>query len=441
MNKNKQRKSKFKSKKIEHSFTGTMLTNYAGLSPIMNYMNKIKFGQKLNDIFSTDIQSATKFTNVQILMSVILASLSGVNRLKKITHFTGDPLVMALLGLNKQFNKDVISTRLKEFGQRGALKLDEFRLGLMKKNLEDSGLTSITLDADSTVTTVYGNQEGAAKGFNSHKKGAKSYHPLLAFVSELKLVANTWFRTGSAYTSNGICDFLNQTKAMLPSEIKNVFFRADSGFFAGALFDLLESFGWIYLVKVKLKNLKKLLEDQTWVELSEHIGVAICEFSYQAKGWKKPRILKAIRTIDHYEWVQYFGESICIPIYKYACYCSNLSLDAFELHQNYTERSESETWIEQVKSQLLAAKTLTNNFHANDILWQLNVLAYNLSVMMRYKIKKFVEQEHATFRDWFILVPAKLVKTGRQYKLKVYEHYYFKQRWRMFDNQLLYVYI
>jgi hypothetical protein len=30
-----------------------------------------------------------------------------------------------------------------------------------------------------------------------------------------------------------------------------VFFRADTGFFAGRLFDLLESFCWDYLVKVK----------------------------------------------------------------------------------------------------------------------------------------------------------------------------------------------
>jgi len=436
MKKNKQKKSKFKSKKIKHSFTGTMLTQYAGLSPIMKYFNNIGLGQKLNDVFSTDIYNSTKFTDAHVLMSVILASLSGVNRLKGITHFTGDPLVMAILGLKKQFNKDVISVRLKKLGQRGAYKFEEFRLSQMNKCLTDSELTSITLDADSTVTTVYGNQEGSAKGYNSHKKGAKSYHPLLAFASELKLVANTWFRTGSAYTSNGICDFLNQTKAMLPSNIEDVFFRADCGFFSGVLFDLIESFGWTYLVKVKMKNLKNLLEHQTWITMSDNEEIALCEFSYQAKGWNKARTLKAIRTIDHYEWVEYFGEKVLIPVYKYACYCSNLPLDAFELHQNYKQRSESETWIEQVKSQLLAAKTLTHNFYANDILWQLNVLAYNLSVMMRYKVKKFFRQEHATFREWFILVPAKLVKTGRQYELKVYEHYYFKQRWRRFDIQL-----
>ena len=79
-----------------------------------------------------------------------------------------------------------------------------------------------------------------------------------SLVSELKLLVNSWFRTGSAYTSNGICELIKQTAAILPSNIKKIFFRADSGFFSGKLFDLLESLGWTYLVKVKLKNLKKL---------------------------------------------------------------------------------------------------------------------------------------------------------------------------------------
>ena len=83
------------------------------------------------------------------------------------------------------------------------------------------------------------------------KKGAKSYHPLLVFVSEMKLLYHTWFRTDSAYTANGIVDFLKEVKTSLPENIEKVFFRADSGFFSGGLFDLLESYGWDYLVKVK----------------------------------------------------------------------------------------------------------------------------------------------------------------------------------------------
>ena len=173
-----------------------------------------------------------------------------------------------MLRLDKAINENTISATLKKLGEKGARKL---QMLLLRKNslwLRKRGLTKITLDADSTVKSVSGHQEGAAKGFNTTKKGAKSYHPLLVFISEMKLLYHTWFRTGSAYTSNGIVDFLREVKESLPKTIKKVFFRADSGFFSGGLFDLLETYGWDYLVKVKLKNLEELLKSQTWMPLN-----------------------------------------------------------------------------------------------------------------------------------------------------------------------------
>ena len=105
----------------------------------------------------------------------------------------------------------------------------------------------------------------------------------------------------------------------MPKNITKVFFRADSGFFAGGLFDLLESFRWDYLVKVKLKNLEELLQLQTWVGVEGKKDVAICEFSYTTKGWSKPRILKAIRTVKEYVRVSYLGQQQIVPVYQYAC--------------------------------------------------------------------------------------------------------------------------
>ena len=437
MKKKNKEKSTYKSKKVSHSFSGTQLTKYAGLSPIVQHINKMQLGQQLNELFPTMMSNSTRFTNVQIFLAVILSSLVGINRLIRIASFTFDSLVMALLGLEKGLNKDVISVRLKQLGQAGAIKLQEYLFDFITNWLTKSELESITIDADSTVKTVYGHQQGAAKGFNPGKKGAKSYHPLLAFASEIKLVINSWFRTGSAYTSNGICEFIRQTAVVLPAQIKDVFFRADSGFFNGSLFDLLESFHWTYLVKVKLKNLKQLLEKQNWQTLADNPNIAICEFVYKAKKWKRERTLKAIRTISDWIEVEFMGKKQFVPKYEYFCYCSNLDIDTLALHELYKQRSTSETWIEQVKNQLLAGATLTDDFHANDMLWQLNVFAYNLSVMMRYQIKKYWPQEHATFRDWFINLPAKLVKGSRQITMKIYKNYYYKNRWIEFEQALL----
>jgi hypothetical protein len=115
-------------------------------------------------------------------------------------------------------------------GQSGARLLQSQLLSKNSRWLSESSLESITLDADSTVKSVSGNQEGAAKGFNTTKKGAKSYHPLLIFVSEMKLLYHTWFRTGSAYTSNGICEFLKEVESSLPKKNRACVFQGRQRF-------------------------------------------------------------------------------------------------------------------------------------------------------------------------------------------------------------------
>ena len=51
-----------------------------------------------------------------------------------------------------------------------------------------------TLDFDSTVMACKGSQEGAAKVYNPKRPGRLSHHPLLAFVSDVRMIANYWLR-------------------------------------------------------------------------------------------------------------------------------------------------------------------------------------------------------------------------------------------------------
>ena len=57
--------------------------------------------------------------------------------------------------------------------------------------------------------------------------------------------------------------------------------------------------------------------------------------------------------------------------------------------------------------------------------------------MMRYKVKKHWKEEHNTFKDWFIELPAKILTGGRQTKMKIYEKYYFRDDWEYFERVLL----
>jgi len=421
---------RFKATKVEKDFTSEKLTSYSGLTVINDYVNHLGLFEQLDRLFSTVKKNATQILNIQIFSAIIFANLCGVHRLINIAKFTEDPLVGKLLRLKSGLDDSNIKIRLAKLGQTGANKLLEKSLSFARNWVKKCGLSRITIDCDSTEQTVYGHQQGAAKGYNPKNKGKLSYHPLICFVSEMKIVLNSWFRTGSAYTSNGIVDFMQQTLAALPNTVKTIFFRADSGFFNGKLFDLLEKNGHEYLVKAKLTNIiKQRLSEQKWHETDSR--TAICEFEYQAHGWSKARKMYAIRIVKEYVQKDFFGIIENIPVYDYFCYCTNLKgLTTLKIHSLYGARAESENWIENTKNQLHAGQTITNDFHVNDILWQLSVMAYNISVLMRYDSDyKTWKQEPKSFREWFILVPGKVVTNARKTTVKMSVHYLYAIEW------------
>ena len=74
--------------------------------------------------------------------------------------------------------------------------------------------------------TRYGSQLGANKGYNPKKKGRVSHHPLIAFVGELRMVANFWLRSGKSSSANNFVNFLAETISFFKD--KKVYFYIES---------------------------------------------------------------------------------------------------------------------------------------------------------------------------------------------------------------------
>ena len=105
---------------VKSSFTGSNLTRYSGLNLVAKYMNRQGMIKTISKAFPTKRYNATKFSVNQIILSVILASMSGINRMSKISRFTDDGLVCTILKLTKGINENAISIGLKNLGQSGA---------------------------------------------------------------------------------------------------------------------------------------------------------------------------------------------------------------------------------------------------------------------------------------------------------------------------------
>jgi len=57
-------------------------------------------------------------------------------------------------------------------------------------------LSAITLDTDTTVHTLFGQQIGARKGYNPRHRDKPSYQPILTFLAETREYAGGELRKG-----------------------------------------------------------------------------------------------------------------------------------------------------------------------------------------------------------------------------------------------------
>jgi hypothetical protein len=429
-------KSKKNNTKIQVGFTGQKLTNYAGILPVTELINKLEIGKMLDEKISLELGANIKYTTSQIILATVLGVLSGQNRINKIESFSQDVLVKQLLGIEKKLDEDTVANRFKKFNMRSSSEFMEVINEVSYKVHTKLGIAEDILDIDSSVRGVYGNQEGAQKGYNPVKKGQKSYHPLFGFLNSTKECLRCWLRPGDSYTSNNVVEFMKECLSNLPESMNRVIVRGDSGFFSGGLLDLLES-DFVstqtpYLIKVKMKNLSRLLDQQYWTdEPGSNFQSSV--FEHKCHGWTKSRTFIALRRKNPPEE----GTLFEIPKYEYFCYVSNLGLSPIDTHHCYGNRGESENWIEGVKNQLFGGCLLTHDFWCNEALWQCSILAYNISLWLRVLTdKKIWRQEPATFRSWFIQVAGKLVKTGRRLYLKIYEAYHYKTKWIEIYNRM-----
>jgi len=270
---------------------------------------------------------------------------------------------------------------------------------------------NITLDFDSTVLQMSGEQEGAAVGYNPKRKGRKSLHPILAFCPEMRMVTNFWLRPGNTSASTSFLPFLEDTLDRLRGK-KVGLVRMDSGFFSGDIIEYLEMKKLHYIISCKFNNTikKSLARETSWVEIAE--GIEIAETTYKADKWTKARRIVMVRqdtskrdavgkllkpTKKQVECVKVadnlfqllieFTDYIEMAQYRYSCYVTDLDLPMKPVYDSYRGRADSENRIKEIKYDFSLNGFVVNGFDANEACFNFIVLAYNLFSLFRTVIK------------------------------------------------------
>jgi Transposase DDE domain. len=299
--------------------------------------------------------------------------------------------------------------------------------------------STLTLDLDSHVETVYGNQQRARKGYNPKKPGRKSFHPILCFIGETRDFLWGKFRSGNVYTSEGAIGFLKGCVKRLPGEKKDIFLRADSGFFGDKFLRVAERREIKYAVAAKLyKPIQMRLGGVSYRDIGK--GVEVGEFHYQGHRWKRARRMVVIREeIAEGEAKKKRPKLFDLKGHSYQVIVSNFEeWSSEEVWRFYNKRACVENMIKEGMMGYGLDVAVSHSYGANAAHFFLVMLAYNLmnwfkeDVLGQRKVKRMAKW----VRERFFYIPGKLIKRGRKRVLNLWRDYPWQEEYHRAEERL-----
>lgn len=304
----------------------------------------------------------------------------------------------------------------------------EINFRVFKKLLRKKKLKSITIDIDSSVVNVEGHQEGTAKGYNPKKPGNLCYNIQFAFCDELKAYITGFVRSGNTYTANGAAEMIKEIVAHIKTDDLEILFRMDSGYFDDDIISTIESAGCQYLIKGKeYPTLSSQVTAPTISFTQGDEGRETTELVTKLNTWDKDRRFVVSRVLkpekERAQLSLLEGDE-----YEYFYFVTNTELASEKVVIAYEKRGNAENYIKEAKYDMAVGRLLLKSFWANEAIFQLMMLSYNLFLLFKLDFLGISEfrQQIKTFRLKYVFLAGKIIRTARYVVMKLPGKYPFR---------------
>jgi len=422
--------------KVKEQFTGRNLTRFGGSGLIRRFFKRHQIKEKVEQRVTVEGRRKSKYSTGDILLSCLYAMFLGYPRPGQMEILTADRVFQFIGGLASFPVQSTISRFLSSLRVSVARQIADLNFDLlMKLRGNFRGWKSITLDLDSHVTPVYGNQQRAALGYNPKKKGRKSFHPLLCFIGETRDYIGGLFRSGKHHTSYNAVKFLKTIVKKLPSDIERIKLRADGGFFSRDMIEFLigKSMEFYIVVPIQPWVQKKIGQMRGWRNIGGGVEAAECEYVFKkdvslrmvivrqkVKGQSRPRKqLKLLNTGN--------------VKYDYQVILTNGEREPAEVWRYYNKRACCENFIKEGIYGFGLDKVVCHSYAGNYAWFELLMLAYNLMNLFKEEVlnQKKVKNTIHTIRDRLFLIPGRLISSSRQHVLKLQRTWFYRKEYEV----------
>ena len=404
-------------------YTSKEITPWGGMVFLKQMMNKIGFRELVDanpDL--PESKSNRGYKTSTIVEGFITSIWCGANRFMHTEVTRHDVALGKIFDWKEAPAQDTYKRFFSKFSQVTNQKVSDYFYSWIFDNFQ---FNNFTLDIDSSVMTRYGSQEGAKRGYNPAKRGRASHHPLIAFIADVKLVANMWLRSGNTSSANNFLAFLEDTLSKLKNKTVGLI-RLDSGFFNSDILDYLETKAMDYIIAAKFTHpiQRLIVNSNNWIVLDT--GIEICEQIYQSDSWLKPRRIVVVRQRIKDrpnapgKQLGLFSEEEIYKNYRYSAYTTNMKLPPAEIWRIYRGRAEAENRIKELKYDFGFDSFNLKDFYATEAALTFSMIAYNLMSLFRtFVLQEKTQKTLSTLRYRTFAIGAYFEKINGKLVLKI----------------------
>ncbi len=436
-------KNRAKARKINASTVYETCTEQ--LSPFGGLLALIKFFDLVNfhKIFDSAYQPTSrepKLGHYSMMVGILMLLFLGFNR---IWHFVYICLDAVLCGFFRVTQLPAASTFWRYVDNLGINQAKSLLnvMSILRERvwqLCDFQFYQIRINIDTTVKTVYGNQQGARRGHNTNQRGKEALRPLLCFIEETREYLTGKLRKGKTVTGNEAGAFIASIKHHLPGCVENVLLRADGEFLCWQSVQASIKAGFKFIIANR--GCTPTFETDKWYRPFKRKPFEYNSCIYQPGGWGQPCRFVAMRIPKDLKHSSNQPQQ-CVLFeddkYTHRIFCTNLAGKAHHVIAEYDKRADVENLIGEAKREgldMIPSAKFKNNY----AFFQIVMLAYNIWRYMKMIAQKSVSGDRHTptgsvlkglmnntvriARLKLLFIAAKVVKDGNRDKVKYSIH-------------------
>jgi len=416
-------------RRIQVHATESKLTGTAGLVPFGAFVRDLGVDRRLAS-FNRLKPDRSVYPMASQMRLLVDAFVAGEERVFGLEALAADPLFVRLAG-GVVSSLDTCYRDLRRFDERALVDLEQLVVEHGLALVRGRKLALAHIDIDTTVEPLFGTQQGALPGPNPRYHGRPSYHPMLARVAETDTVVGAVLRPGDTGVGGDDVSWIERTldrirEASGPDVA--LYVRMDAAADCASILDAIDGRKALFVVKARMTpdlmgavtTVRRWRTTDVDADGKPREQVAELDFKRAPWGQHKYRVI-AVRQRERPS-----GKEVLLwddLEYSVQVYVTNERAEAPEdVARRYNKRAGIEPLIGELKHGWGIGKVPSQSFAANHAMLLLKLLAYNL-------MRRFVHAMYPQLVPWrapwlrraLILVPGRLVRSGRRWTVRVPE--------------------